>query len=111
MDRFIYHTTCRDCLCPTECNAAGRCESCDADRFDAYTAANRAYFARRKTAPVALAKAAIAHRHDCAVTEVALVLGGPNGRRVATVAFPGGEWSSRPHIDDLAAITDARLSA
>jgi hypothetical protein len=68
MHRFIYNTTCRDCLSPDLCNGEGRCESCDGDRrddalraeaaiarFDAYTAenalaANRAYFARRNRA-------------------------------------------------------------
>lgn len=57
------------------------------------------------------ARAEIARRHDCASGEVALVLGGPRGRRVARVAFPGGEWCSREHPDDLAAVTEAHLVA
>lgn len=60
---------------------------------------------------LATARAEIARHHDCYPDEVALVISGPRGQRRATVAFPGGEWRSRIHPDDLAAVTEARLTA
>lgn len=63
------------------------------------------------TTTLAAARAEIARRHDCHLDEIAIVLSGPRGQRRATVAFPGGEWSSRAHPDDLAAVTEARLAA
>ena len=60
---------------------------------------------------LATARTEIARRHDCNRSEVAIVLSGPHGRRQAQVAFPGGEWCSRVHPDDLAAVTEAHLVA
>lgn len=60
---------------------------------------------------LATARTEIARRHDCHLDEIVLVLSGPRGQRRATVAFPGGEWRSRVHLDDLSAVTEAQLTA
>ncbi len=79
--------------------------------FDGSSADFRAQWRVALAAANLRARKAVAARKGCAWLAVTVSVGGEEGRRVASVRWPGGSWVSRPCRDDMTALVAAQIGA